>query len=313
MITEYIEKNQQKYLDQLFDWLRIPSVSTDSVYHNDVLSMAEKVAEDLGAINMDHVRIEETEGYPLVYAEKMIGENYPTILVYGHYDVQPPDPLDLWKTDPFHPVVRSTEIHPKGAIFARGACDDKGQVFIHLKALEYMISRESLRCNVKVLIEGEEEATSINLERYVEQHKEKLQADAVLISDSAMISFQNPSICLGLRGLAYLDIELTGPNRDLHSGEYGGAVGNPIHALAAMIHSLHDDKGRVNIPGFYEDVVELTQKDRDALNYSFFSESDYKRSLSIAQTSGEQGYTTLEPCGHSPYDRHQRYLGRIYR
>ena len=300
MISHYIEKNQEKHLDQLFDWLRIPSISTDSAYHSDVLMMAEKIAEDLKSIGMDKVKVEETEGYPMVYAEKIIGKEYPTILVYGHYDVQPPDPIGLWKTNPFHPVIRKTDIHPKGAVFARGACDDKGQVFVHVKALEYLIAKDTLQCNVKVLIEGEEEISSINLDRYIQTHKQELQADAVLISDSAMISFEHPSICLGLRGVVCLEVELTGPNRDLHSGEYGGAVGNPIHALSTMIHGLHDDKGRISIPGFYKDVVELSRKEREILNYDFFSEKEYKDSLGISQTFGEQGYTTLERVGVRP-------------
>ena len=262
--------------------------------------MAQRVAEGLESIGMDTVRIDETDGYPIVFAEKKISDDLPTVLVYGHYDVQPPDPEKLWISDAFHPVIRKTEIHPGGAIFARGACDDKGQVFIHLKALEYLISQGKLQCNVKVIIEGEEEIGSIHLEKYITDHKGDLFADAVLISDSAMISFEDPSLCLGLRGLCSLDIELTGPSRDLHSGEYGGAVGNPIHALSTMIHRLHDENGAVNVPGFYDRVCTLSDADRKSLNYDSFSDEDYRKTLEIRSTFGEKGYSTLERTGIRP-------------
>src|SRR5690606_30741512 len=264
MVKEYIDSNIQRFQDELFEWLRIPSVSADSRYKQDVRKAAEFLKAKFQEIGVDHAELCETGGHPIVYAEKKVNPSAPTILVYGHYDVQPPDPLDLWISPPFEPQVRD------GKIFARGACDDKGQVYMHVKAFETMIRLHRLSCNVKFMVEGEEEVGSENLASFVRDNKEKLKADIILISDTAMISLDHPSITVGLRGLSYMEVEVTGPNRDLHSGVYGGAVANPINVLCRMIASLHDDKGRVTIPGFYDKVVELTAAEREALNRAPF-------------------------------------------
>ena len=293
-IKEYINDHKDRFLDELVDLLKSPSISADSAYIEDVYQSANIVMNRLKEAGCDAVELCETEGYPIVYGEKIIDPNLPTILVYGHYDVQPPDPLDLWESGPFEPIIKKTELHPEGAIFARGACDDKGQMYMHVKALEYLTRNNELPCNVKFMIEGEEEVGSSNLGPFVQANKEKLKNDVILISDTGMISNTQPSITTGLRGLSYVEVELTGPNRDLHSGLYGGAVANPINVLAKMIASLHDENNHITIPGFYEKVEELSREERDEMAKAPFSLDDYKKALDIDAVYGEEGYTTNE-------------------
>lgn len=291
---DYLSQNKDRFLDELLELLRIPSVSADSKYKGDVARCAEAVKESLLKAGCDKAEICPTEGHPIVYGEKIIDPTLPTVLVYGHYDVQPPDPLDLWESGPFEPVIKN------GNIYARGACDDKGQVFMHVKALEVMAKTNTLACNVKIMIEGEEEVGSNNLGKFLEDNKEKLKADIVLVSDTSMISLENPSLETGLRGLAYMEVEVTGPNRDLHSGVYGGAVANPINILCRMIASLHDENNHITIPGFYEKVQELSAAERKALNNAPFDLDEYKEDLDISDVRGEKGYTTLERTGIRP-------------
>lgn len=291
---EYIKEHQQRFLDELIDLLKIPSISADSAYKKEVLKTAEQVTIRLKEAGCDHVEICETAGYPIVYGEKTIDKNLPTVLVYGHYDVQPPDPLNLWHSPPFDPVIKKTETHPEGAIFARGACDDKGQMYMHVKALEFMTRTNQLPCNVKFMIEGEEEVGSPNLAIFVKENQEKLKNDVILISDTGMIAQDVPSITTGLRGLSYVEVEVTGPNRDLHSGLYGGAVANPINVLAKMIASLHDDNNHITIPGFYDKVEELSKEERAQMAKAPFNLEDYKKALDINAVYGEAGYTTNE-------------------
>lgn len=293
-VKTYIDKHKNRFVEELIELLKIPSVSADSAYKNDVLKTASFVSESLKKAGCDKVEICETPGYPIVYGEKIIDKNLPTVLVYGHYDVQPPDPINLWESPPFDPVVKKTEIHPEGAIFARGACDDKGQLYMHVKALEYMTSSGNLPCNVKFMIEGEEEIGSKNLSWFVPRNKEKLVNDVILISDTGMIANDIPSITTGLRGLSYVEVEVTGPNRDLHSGLYGGAVANPINILSKMIASLHDENNRITIPGFYDAVEELSTKEREAMAKAPFSLENYKKALDIEDIHGEKGFTTNE-------------------
>src|SRR6187551_380454 len=255
MIKAYIDSNKDRFLSELFEILRIPSISADSKYKPDVRKAAEYVKEKLIAAGADNVSLIETKGHPIVFGEKIIDPKKPTVLVYGHYDVQPPDPLELWNTPPFEPTVRD------GKIYARGACDDKGQFYMHIKAFELMMQTGTLPCNIKFMIEGEEEVGSSNLSIFVKENKERLKADVVLISDTSMISMEHPSLETGLRGLSYLEVEVTGPNRDLHSGVYGGAVANPATILAKMIASLHDENNHIAIPGFYDDIIELTPQE----------------------------------------------------
>lgn len=290
----YIEKNKDRFLDELIELLKIPSISADSAYKKDVLKTAEAVKNQLKKAGCDTVEICETPGYPIVYGEKIIDKNLPTVLVYGHYDVQPPDPMDLWDSPPFEPVIKKTEIHPEGAIFARGSCDDKGQMYMHVKALEYMTETDQLPCNVKFMIEGEEEVGSESLGWFVERNREKLANDVILISDTGMIAKDTPSITTGLRGLSYVEVEVTGPNRDLHSGLYGGAVANPINILCKMIASLHDENKHITIPGFYDDVEELSKEEREKMAEAPFSLENYKKALDIDDVYGEKGYTTNE-------------------
>jgi acetylornithine deacetylase/succinyl-diaminopimelate desuccinylase-like protein len=294
IIRQYIEDHKQRLLDELFDLLRFPSVSADPKYKTDVLNTAEYTAAKLREAGADNVEVCQTAGYPIVYGEKIIDSTKPTVLVYGHYDVQPPDPLELWKTPPFEPTVRD------GKIYARGACDDKGQFYMHVKAFELMMQTNTLPCNIKFMIEGEEEVGSNNLGIFVKANKQRLKADVVLISDTSMISMETPSLETGLRGLSYLEVEVTGPNRDLHSGVYGGAVANPATILAKMIASLHDDNNRINIPGFYDDVIDLTEAERNALNSAPYNEEEYKQDLDIAEVWGEEGYSTMERTGTRP-------------
>jgi acetylornithine deacetylase/succinyl-diaminopimelate desuccinylase-like protein len=294
MIKEYLTQNKDRFLSELFDLLRIPSVSADSKHTGDVRKAAEYLLEKLKAAGVDKVELCETPGHPIVYGEKIINPSFPTVLVYGHYDVQPPDPLDLWTSPPFEPVIKDDKI------YARGSCDDKGQVYMHVKAFEAMTKLSLQSCNIKFMIEGEEEVGSEHLATFVKENKSKLKADVILISDTAIISLDHPSITVGLRGLSYMEVEVTGPNRDLHSGVYGGAVANPINILSKMIASLHDEQGRVTIPGFYDKVVALTAADREAINKAPFSLENYKKDLAIDDVKGEEGYTTVERTGIRP-------------
>ncbi len=293
-IKQYVAQHRQRFIDELIEILKIPSVSADTAYSQDVLDMADAVADSLRKAGCDAVEICDTDGYPIVYGEKIIDPTLPTVLVYGHYDVQPPDPMDLWESPPFEPVIKTTPIHPEGAIFARGACDDKGQFYMHVKAFEYMIASNKLPCNVKFMIEGEEEVGSKSLAGFVTQNQEKLKCDVILISDTGMISNQQPSITTGLRGLSYVEVEVTGPNRDLHSGLYGGAVANPINVLAKMIAQLHDENNRITIPGFYDKVQELSADERAEMAKAPFSLDKYKQALDIDDVYGEKGYVTNE-------------------
>ncbi|WP_273565588.1 dipeptidase [Maribacter halichondriae] len=291
---EYITQNKDRFINELIELLTIPSVSADPAFSQDVLNTAEAVQKSLTEAGCQVAEIHETDGYPIVYGEKIIDTNLPTVLVYGHYDVQPADPLELWDSPPYEPVIKNTEIHPEGAIFARGSCDDKGQMFMHVKAVEYMVKTDQLPCNVKFMIEGEEEVGSNNLAVYVANNKEKLANDIILISDTGMIANDVPSITTGLRGLSYVEVEVTGPNRDLHSGLYGGAVANPINILTKMIASLHDDNNHITIPGFYDKVEKLSQKERAEMAKAPFVLEEYRKALDIESVYGEKGYTTNE-------------------
>lgn len=294
MIKSYIDTNRERFLNELFDLLRLPSVSADSRHKEDVRKTAELVKAGLLAAGVDKAEICETPGHPIVYAEKMVNPSAPTVLVYGHYDVQPPDPLDLWTSPPFEPTVKD------GKIYARGACDDKGQFFMHVKAFEIMAKHDLLNCNIKFMIEGEEEVGSDNLADFVKSNKSRLKADVILISDTSLISLDTPSITCGLRGLSYMEVQVESANRDLHSGVYGGAVANPINVLSKMIASLHDEKGRVTIPGFYEKVRVLSEAERAEINRAPFSEEQYKKEIGLEALSGEEGYTTIERTGIRP-------------
>lgn len=293
-VKSYIEKHKDRFLNELVELLKIPSISADSNYKNDVLATAEAVRERLQEAGCDKVEICETPGYPVVFGEKIIDSSLPTVLVYGHYDVQPPDPLDLWHSPPFEPIITATDKHPDGAIFARGACDDKGQMYMHVKAMEFMTQTNQLPCNVKFMIEGEEEIGSESLSWFVENNREKLANDVILISDTGMIANDVPSITTGLRGLSYVEVEVTGPNRDLHSGLYGGAVANPINILTQMIASLHDENNHITIPGFYDKVEELSSEERAEMAKAPFSLDQYKSALDIDEVYGEIGFTTNE-------------------
>jgi acetylornithine deacetylase/succinyl-diaminopimelate desuccinylase-like protein len=293
-IDSYIEANKDRFINELLDLLRIPSVSADPKYKADVARCAEAVKQRLIEAGLDQVEVCPTAGHPIVYGQKIVDPKKPTVLVYGHYDVQPPDPLELWDSGPFDPVIKD------GMIYARGSADDKGQFYMHVKAIETMMKNGGLPCNVKVMIEGEEEVGSDNLGIFVSNNKEKLAADVVLISDTSMIANDVPSINTGLRGLSYLEVEVTGPNRDLHSGVYGGAVANPINALCEMIASLHDQDRRITIPGFYDAVKELSKAERDALAEAPFNEDAYMKDLGIDAVRGEKGYTTEERSSIRP-------------
>lgn len=293
-VASYIDTHKDRFIDELFELLRLPSISANEKYSKSTQETAVLVKHRLEQAGCDTVEICETKGYPIVYGEKIIDAQLPTILVYGHYDVQPPDPIALWDKPPFEPYVKNTEIHPEGAIFARGACDDKGQFYMHVKAFEYLVATEQLPCNVKFMIEGEEEVGSKNLSIFVAEHQQKLTNDVILISDTGMIANDVPSITTGLRGLSYVEVEVKGPNRDLHSGLYGGAVANPINILTKMIASLHDEHNRITIPGFYEAVEELTKAEREAMAKAPFSITAYQDALGISAVYGEDGYTTNE-------------------
>ncbi|GIZ16323.1 dipeptidase [Capnocytophaga catalasegens] len=293
-IKNYIETNKERLINELIEILKIPSISADSAYKQDILKTADVVKLALEKAGCDLVEICETPGNPIVYGEKIIDPKLPTILVYGHYDVQPADPIELWESAPFEPIIKKTELHPEGAIFARGSADDKGQFYMHVKALEYMTSTNSLPCNIKFMIEGEEEIGSSSLGWFVKRNHDKLKNDIILISDTGMIAKDTPSITTGLRGLSYVEVEVTGANRDLHSGLYGGAVANPINVLCQMIASLHDENNHITIPHFYDKVQELSNEERAEMAKAPFSLDDYKKSLNINDIHGEKGYTTNE-------------------
>ena len=293
-LQSYLNTNKDRFVQELFELLRIASVSADSAYSKDVFKAADFVADSLKTAGCDSVEICQTKGFPIIYGEKIIDPKLPTILVYGHYDVQPADPIELWDSPPFEPIIKKTKLHPEGAVFARGACDDKGQMYMHVKALEFMTSTNQLPCNVKFMIEGEEEVGSDNLAEFVKHNTTKLKNDVILISDTGMIAKDTPSITTGLRGLSYVEVEVTGPNRDLHSGIYGGAVANPINVLAKMIASLHDNNNHITIPGFYDKVENLSNDERAEMAKAPFSLEDYKKSLEINAVYGEKGYSTNE-------------------
>jgi acetylornithine deacetylase/succinyl-diaminopimelate desuccinylase-like protein len=288
IINDYIESNRDRFISELFELLRIPSVSADPKYKDDVIRTAEAIKVNLVAAGADNVEICSTAGYPIVYGEKIIDPKLPTVLVYGHYDVQPADPLELWVSGPFEPVIKD------GKIYARGACDDKGQMYMHVKAFELMMRTDTLPCNVKFMIEGEEEVGSTNLGIFVKENKERLKADVIVISDTGIIANDIPSITVGLRGLSYVEVEVTGPNRDLHSGLYGGAVANPINILCEMIAKMKDDKNHITIPGFYDDVEILSAEERAEMAKAPFNLEEYKKALNLSDVHGEEGYTTNE-------------------
>ena len=299
-VQTYIAANKGRFLEELIALLKIPSVSADPAYKADVQKTAEYTAKKLKEAGAESVEICPTAGHPIVYGEKIIDPSKPTVLVYGHYDVQPPDPLDLWESAPFEPIIKKTKIHPEGAIFARGSADDKGQFYMHVKAFEAMLAQDALPCNIKFMIEGEEEVGSDNLGIFCKANKEKLACDVILISDTSIIANDCPSISVGLRGLSYVEVEVTGPNRDLHSGVYGGAIANPVNILCQMIASLHDEDRRVTVAGFYDDVLEVSPEERKAMNEAPFDLNEYKDDLDIFQVHGEKGYTTLERTSIRP-------------
>ncbi len=297
---EYINEHKGQFLEELLDFLKIPSISADPAYKGEVLQAANFLVEKLKIAGAENIELFPTEGHPIVYADKIIDAQLPTVMVYGHYDVQPPDPLDLWDSPPFEPVIKKTEIHPDGAIFARGACDDKGQMYMHVKAFEAMWKTGELPCNVKFMLEGEEEVGSDHLGDFCRQHKDKLSCDVILISDTGIINNETPSITVGLRGLSYLEVEVTGPNRDLHSGIYGGAVANPINVLSKMLGQLIDEDGHITIPNFYDNVEVVSTSDRALMNRAPFDLKAYEEDLNIRAVQGEKGYTTLERTSIRP-------------
>ena len=293
-MQNFIHENKERFLNELLDLLKIPSVSADPSYKGDLVKAAEFLKGRFLELEMDSVEIYPTNGHPIVYAEKVVDSSLPTVLVYGHYDVQPADPIELWHSGPFEPIIKTTEIHPEGAIFARGACDDKGQMYMHVKAVETMLKTDTLACNVKFIIEGEEEVGSIHLEEFILTHKTMLAADVILVSDTGMLAKDVPSITSGLRGLSYVEVEVVGPNRDLHSGLYGGAVANPINVLAEMIASLQDENKHITIPGFYDDVLEISAEERIEMAKAPYDETAYCKAIDINETAGEKGFSTLE-------------------
>ncbi|MFP4469443.1 MAG: dipeptidase [Bacteroidales bacterium] len=293
-VKNYIEEHKDRFLEELFELIRIPSISSLKEHKPDMIRAAEQWKKFILDAGADKAEVMPSEGNPVVYAEKIIDPSKPTVLVYGHYDVMPVDPKNLWNTEPFEPVVKD------GKIWARGADDDKGQAFMHTKAFELMVKTDTLPCNVKFMIEGEEEIGSPSLGKFCEEHKEMLKADVILVSDTSMIAQDIPSITTGLRGLAYMEVEVTGPNRDLHSGLYGGAVANPINILAKMIASLQDENNKVTIPGFYDDVIEVSEEERREMSKAPFNLDEYKKSIDIAEVHGEKGYSTMERTGIRP-------------
>lgn len=299
-INNYLNQNKERVLNELLNLLKIPSISADSKYKGDVLKTAESVKQRLIEAGADRVELSETKGYPVVYGEKIIDSKKPTVVIYGHYDVQPADPLNLWDSPPFEPVIKKTAAHPDGAIFARGACDDKGQMYMHVKAFELMMKTNTLPCNVKFMIEGEEEVGSPSLGPWVVANKDKLKGDVILISDTSIIANDIPSIDTGLRGLAYMEVEVTGANRDLHSGVYGGGVANPINILCKLIAGCHDENNHITIPGFYDAVMELSDAERKEMAKAPFDLEEYKKDLAINDIHGEKGYSTIERTGIRP-------------
>jgi acetylornithine deacetylase/succinyl-diaminopimelate desuccinylase-like protein len=299
-IKTYIQSNKERFLNELLDLLKIPSISAKPEHKADMDKTAEAVKQRLIEAGADKVEICQTKGYPVVYGEKMIDASKPTVVVYGHYDVQPADPLNLWDSPPFEPVIKKTDIHPEGAIFARGSCDDKGQMYMHVKAFETMMKINTLPCNVKFMIEGEEEVGSTNLGPWIIANKERLKGDIILISDTSIIANDIPSIDSGLRGLAYMEVEVTGPNRDLHSGVYGGAVANPINILCKMIAACHDENNHITIPAFYDDVLDYSDEDRVEMAKAPFDLTEFKKDLAIDEERGEKGYSTNERTGIRP-------------
>lgn len=293
-IKNYIEENRDRFLEELFDLIRIPSVSSKAENKNDMFRAAEFIRDQLLKAGADKAEVYKTDGHPVIYGEKIIGDDKPTVLVYGHYDVQPAEPLEKWDSDPFEPEIRD------GKIYARGADDDKGQLFMHLKAFEFMMRTETLPCNIKFMIEGEEEIGSPNLKLFCKEYKNMLASDVILVSDTTMIARDIPSITVGLRGLSYMEVEVTGPDRDLHSGLYGGAVVNPVNVLSKMIASLTDENNRVTIKGFYDDVLEATDEERKELAKRPFNIDEYKKSINVDEVTGEVGYTTIERLGIRP-------------
>ena len=292
--TDYLGKNKDRFLNEMLDLLRIPSVSAKSEHKAHMQKCAELVKQRLLDAGCDKAEVMPTSGHPAVYGEKIVDPSKPTVLVYGHYDVQPPEPLELWHSGPFEPVIKD------GRVYARGSADDKGQFFMHVKALETMVRTKTMSTNIKFLIEGEEEVGSPNLGKFVEEHKDLLRADVILISDSAMLSMETPSLDIGVRGLSYIEVEVTGPNRDLHSGTYGGAVANPITVLAKMIADCHDKKNHITIPGFYDDVAMPTKEEKRLLKKAPFDEQAYKNELGVKELWGEKGFTTNERIGIRP-------------
>ena len=291
---EYLNDHKDKFLNELLDLLRIPSVSADKKFDGEVRNAATFVKDQLIAAGVDYAELCETKGHPIVYAEKIIDSTFPTVLVYGHYDVQPADPYELWDHPPFEPIVKNDRI------YARGACDDKGQMYMHVKAFEAMMETNALTCNVKFMIEGEEEVGSDNLEAFIKEEKQKLSADVILISDTSIINNDTPSITVGLRGLSYLEVEVTGPNKDLHSGVYGGAVANPINILTKLIADMQDEDGRITLPGFYDDVLEYSEAQRAEMAKAPFDLDHYKKELNIEEVKGEKGFSTIERVGIRP-------------
>jgi len=299
-VQSYIVDNKQRFLDELLDLLRIPSVSADPAYAGDVKKTAAVIAKSLRAAGCKNVKVNKTKGHPIVTGERIIDKKLPTVLVYGHYDVQPADPIELWDSPPFEPVIKKVKGHKQGAIFARGACDDKGQMYMHVKAMEAMSKSKNIPCNIKFMIEGEEEVGSVNLEGFIKKNKKALACDVVLVSDTSIISNKVPSITTGLRGLSYVEVEVTGAHKDLHSGVYGGAVANPLNVLSDMISSLKGKNGKIKIPNFYDDVLEVSKAERKAMNNAPFNITTYKRDLKINDVMGEKGYTVLEQTSIRP-------------
>jgi len=293
-IQKYIEENKQRFLDELFELIRVPSISAKPENKPDMIKTAGLLRDFLLEAGADEARVMETSGQPVIYGSKHVGEGLPTVLIYGHYDIQPVEPLELWDSDPFEPEIRD------GKIWARGADDDKGQLFMHVKAFEFMVKTGQLPCNVKFMIEGEEEVGSPSLKEFCRSNQELLKADIILVSDTTMIATEIPSITVGLRGLSYMEVELTGPNRDLHSGLFGGAVANPVNVLCNMIASLTNDKNEITIPGFYENVLVLSKEERDEMAKAPFDVEVYKQELDVDEVSGEDGYTSLERTGIRP-------------
>ena len=293
-MINFSDKEKNKFLNELFEFLKIPSISADPSRQKEMIKCSNWLENCLKNSGCENVKIIKTKGHPIIYADKYIDKNLPTILVYGHYDVQPPDPISLWNSPPFEPIIKKTKIHPDGAIFARGACDDKGQMFMHIKAFEWITKKNKLNFNVKFLIEGEEEVGSDNLEVFISENKDLLKSDIVLISDTSMKSNSTPSITTGLRGISYMEITLKGPNRDLHSGTYGGGVANPINIMSKLIASMHDENMKITIPGFYDKVLDLSENDKNEILKAAINTNDFKNSIGIKELYGDIDFSLTE-------------------